>query len=181
LRRTTIVAACSAVLATLPAAFQPATALASHALSAPEKAHKTHAAHPAPLARSVVLKLARKARALHRAHPHVKAYTFFQRLCRAWRKTHRRPAPAAVVPAVRLVARRYGFDPDGMLRVARCESNLDRRATNGQYLGLFQLGDFARARYLRGAWTDSYANAVAAARYAREAGGWGPWTCGYAY
>jgi hypothetical protein len=68
-----------------------------------------------------------------------------------------------------------------MLRIARCESNLDRHATNGQYLGLFQLGDFARGRYLHGAWTDSYANALAAARYAHEAHGWGPWTCGYAY
>jgi hypothetical protein len=175
LRRTTIVAACSAVLATLPAALTPVTAPASHAASAPRTTH------PAPLSKHVVLKLARKARALHRAHPHVRAYTFFVRLCRAWRKAHHRPAPAAVVPSVRVAARRFGFSPEGMLRVARCESNLVRTATNGQYLGLFQLGSFARARYLRGAWTDAYANALAAARYAKESGGWGPWTCGYAY
>jgi hypothetical protein len=175
LRRTTIVAACSAVLAALPAALHPVSVQASHALSAPHKAHR------APLPKAVVVRLAGRARALHRAHPHVMAHTFFLRLCRAWRRTHVRPPATAVVPAVRLVARRYGFDPEGMLRVARCESNLDRTATNGQYLGLFQLGGFARARYLHGAWTDSYANAVAAARYAKEAGGWGPWTCGYAY
>jgi hypothetical protein len=175
LRRTTVVAACSAVLAMLPAALHPVATQASHAVSAP------HRAHPAPLSTKVVNRLARKARALHRAHPHVRAYTFFQRLCRAWRKAHVRPAPAAVVPSVRIVARRYGFDPEGMLRVARCESNLERTATNGQYLGLFQLGSFARSRYLQGRWTDSYANALAAARYAREAGGWGPWSCGYAY
>jgi hypothetical protein len=175
LRRTTVVAACSAVLAMLPAAIQPATTHASHSLSAPRRVHH------APLPEHVVLRLARKARALHRTHPHVRAYTFFRRLCHAWRKAHVRPAPAAVVPSVRIVARRYGFDPEGMLRVARCESNLRRTATNGQYLGLFQLGSFARARYLHGAWTDSYANAMAAAHYARDAGGWGPWTCGYAY
>ena len=175
MRRTTTVAACSAVLALLPAVLHPVSAQASHAVSAP------HRAHPAPLSKKVLSRLARKARALHRAHPHVKAHTFFQRLCHVWRTTHVRPAPAAVVPAVRVVARRYGFDPDGMLRVARCESNLQRTATNGQYLGLFQLGSFARARYLHGSWTDSYANALAAARYAKEAGGWGPWTCGYVY
>jgi hypothetical protein len=175
LRRPTIVAACSAVLAVLPAAIHPVSTHASHALSAP------HRVHPAPLPKTIVGRLARKARALHRAHPHVRAYTFFQRLCKTWRRTHVRPAPAAVVPSVRIVARRYGFDPEGMLRVARCESNLRRTATNGQYLGLFQLGSFARARYLDGSWTDSYANALAAARYAREAGGWGPWSCGYAY
>jgi hypothetical protein len=125
--------------------------------------------------------LAHRAKALHRTHPRLSPHSIFLRLCKTWRKAHRRPAPAAVVPSVRLVARRYGFDPDGMLRVARCESNLQRTATNGQYLGLFQLGSFARARYLDGAWADSYANALAAARYAKEAGGWGPWTCGYAY
>jgi hypothetical protein len=128
-----------------------------------------------------VVRLARRARALHGAHRHVRAYTVFLRLCRAWRHAHARPGPEAVVPSVRLAARRYGFDAAGMLRVARCESNLNRHATNGQYLGLFQLGGFARDRYLRGAWNDSYANALAAARYAHDSGGWGPWTCGYAY
>jgi hypothetical protein len=175
LRRTTIVAACSAVLAMLPAAIHPVQAQASHAVSAP------HRVHHAPLPKRVMYGLAHRAKALHRTHPRLSPHSIFLRLCKTWRKAHRRPAPAAVVPSVRLVARRYGFDPDGMLRVARCESNLQRTATNGQYLGLFQLGSFARARYLDGAWADSYANALAAARYAKEAGGWGPWTCGYAY
>jgi hypothetical protein len=86
-----------------------------------------------------------------------------------------------VVGSVRLAASRYGLSPDGMLRVARCESNLQRAASNGQYLGLFQLGAYARGRYLRGDWSDAYANAMAAARYAHDTGGWGPWTCGTNY
>ncbi len=86
-----------------------------------------------------------------------------------------------MVGSVRLAASRYGLSSGGMLRVARCESNLQRAASNGQYLGLFQLGAYARERYLRGDWSDAYANAMAAARYAHDAGGWGPWTCGTNY
>lgn len=89
--------------------------------------------------------------------------------------------PSDVAGAIASAAARWGFSVAGMTSVARCESTLNRFATNGQYLGLFQLGANERARYLRGDWRDAYANADAAGRYAREAGGFGPWTCGYAY
>jgi hypothetical protein len=134
-----------------------------------------------PLPHAVLMRLTARARRLHRAHPRRAAYPILMRLASDWRRTHRRPAPDAVVPAITLAARRYGLSPSGMLRVAECESRLSRTAMNGQYLGLFQLGSFARARYLDGTWSDAWANATAAARYARDAGGFGPWTCGYAY
>ena len=92
-----------------------------------------------------------------------------------------RPAPHRVVPSITAVAKRYGLSAAGMIRVAHCESRLQRTATNGQYLGLFQLGSVARKLYLRGDWRDAYANAEAAARLVRHAHGWRPWTCGYRY
>lgn len=64
------------------------------------------------------------------------------------------------------------------VEVARCESGHDPGATNGQYLGLFQLG---RYHYWRidaygGRWDDPLQNAQAAADlYAEQ--GWRPWTC----
>ncbi len=62
------------------------------------------------------------------------------------------------------------------LRVARCESGLRTWAANGQYLGLFQMGAVARARY--GHSPDAYGQARAAYRYFRDSGyRWGPWTC----
>ena len=42
---------------------------------------------------------------------------------------------------------RYG---DEALRVASCESGRGVYASNGQYLGMFQMGSFARARYGHG-------------------------------
>jgi hypothetical protein len=134
-----------------------------------------------PLPHAVLMRLTARARRIHRAHPRRPAYPILLRLARDWRHAHSRPAADAVIPAITLAAQRYGLSPSGMIRVAQCESRLSRTATNGQYLGLFQLGSFARARYLDGSWTDAWANATAAARYARDAGGFGPWTCGYAY
>lgn len=62
------------------------------------------------------------------------------------------------------------------LRVAWCESHLRTTATNGQYLGLFQMGDSARSRYGHG--SDPWTQAEAAFRYFADSGfSWGPWTC----
>ncbi len=58
--------------------------------------------------------------------------------------------------------------------VARCESGFSVWARNGQYLGLFQMGSYARARYGH-SWT-AWGQARAAARYYRDAG-WSPWAC----
>lgn len=63
--------------------------------------------------------------------------------------------------------------------VARCESGLSTRAMNGQYLGLFQMGDFARSRYGHG--PDALTQARAAYAYFVASGrDWSPWTCGWA-
>ncbi len=60
--------------------------------------------------------------------------------------------------------------------VARCESELNVGASNGQYLGLFQMGEYARSRY--GHSWDAWGQARAAYRYFRDSGySWSPWTC----
>ncbi len=60
--------------------------------------------------------------------------------------------------------------------VARCESELNVGASNGQYLGLFQMGEYARSRY--GHSWDAWGQARAAYRYFRDSGySWAPWTC----
>jgi hypothetical protein len=62
------------------------------------------------------------------------------------------------------------------LAVARCESNLSTLAQNGQYLGLFQMGSFARGLYGHG--SSPLAQAKAAYRYFVQSGrDWSPWTC----
>ena len=60
--------------------------------------------------------------------------------------------------------------------VARCESGFSVYARNGQYLGLFQMGSYARSRYGH-SWT-AWGQARAASRYFRASGySWGPWAC----
>lgn len=62
------------------------------------------------------------------------------------------------------------------LRVAWCESRFDVWARNGQYLGLFQMGSYARAHYGHG--NDAWAQSRAAYRYFVASGrDWSPWTC----
>jgi hypothetical protein len=62
--------------------------------------------------------------------------------------------------------------------VARCETGgtMSVWANNGQYLGLFQMGDYARSRYGHG--RDPWTQARAAHRYYVDSGrDWSPWTC----
>jgi hypothetical protein len=68
----------------------------------------------------------------------------------------------------------FGAHCSEALRVAWCESRLNVYARNGQYLGLFQEGEFARSHYGFG-WTAS-AQAESAYRYFLDAG-WSPWAC----
>ena len=70
----------------------------------------------------------------------------------------------------------WGSQCSNALRVARCESGLSTNATNGQYLGMFQMGDYARARYGHG--SDAWTQARAAHAYYMDAG-WRPWECAY--
>lgn len=64
------------------------------------------------------------------------------------------------------------------LAVARCESgpSMTPRAHNGQYLGMFQMGAYARARYGHG--PDRLTQARAAYAYFVDSGrDWSPWSC----
>lgn len=68
------------------------------------------------------------------------------------------------------------------LAVARCESHLTTTAQNGQYLGLFQMGSYARELFGHG--RSARDQAVAAHEYfVRSGRDWSPWSCKpwYAY
>lgn len=85
----------------------------------------------------------------------------------------RPPVPPHVFKAVRTywhtkAERVEAFD------IAWCESRYSTRATNGQYAGLFQLGEPERARYGHG--PTALEQARAAHRYYAVAG-WRPWPC----
>jgi Bacterial SH3 domain/Transglycosylase SLT domain len=85
-----------------------------------------------------------------------------------------------IVEIIREAARAFGQPEEDLLRVGRCESNLDPRAVNpaGPYFGLFQ--------FLRSTWAstpfadrdifDPVANANAAA-WMWQQGRRGEWTC----
>ena len=65
---------------------------------------------------------------------------------------------------------------DQAVKVAWCESRLQTTARNGQYLGLFQMGSYARELYGHGA--TAHEQAVAAHRYFVSSGrDWSPWSC----
>jgi hypothetical protein len=62
--------------------------------------------------------------------------------------------------------------------VAWCESRLRPTAQNGQYLGMFQMGSYARQLFGHG--PTAHAQAVAARRYfVRSGREWSPWSCGW--
>ncbi len=85
-----------------------------------------------------------------------------------------------IVKIIRAAAREFGQPEEDLVRVGRCESNLDPRATNeaGPYFGLFQ--------FLRSTWSgtpfagqdifDPSANARAAA-WMWQQGRRNEWTC----
>src|SRR5580765_3051146 len=61
-------------------------------------------------------------------------------------------------------------------RVSWCESRWSIWARNGQYLGLFQMGSYARHKYGHG--YNAWAQALAARRYFIDSGrDWSPWSC----
>jgi hypothetical protein len=94
----------------------------------------------------------------------------------------RRDAYCAVLRAIRkpTVAVRmvFGDEAPEALAVARCETGgtYDTNARNGQYQGLFQMGDYARHRYGHG--DTALEQARAAHSYYQDAG-WSPWECAY--
>lgn len=79
------------------------------------------------------------------------------------------------IVAIRLV---FGPYADQAIRVSSCETGgtFSIYARNGQYLGLFQMGDYARGRYGH-SWT-ILGQVQAAYRYFVESGwDWSPWEC----
>lgn len=60
------------------------------------------------------------------------------------------------------------------IRVATCESRLDPHARNGQYHGIWQMGEWERSRYGHG--DTPLEQGLAARRYFDQAG-WRPWEC----
>lgn len=76
------------------------------------------------------------------------------------------------VPAI--ICAVFGSECQKALSVARCESGFSTAAVNGQYLGIFQMGSYARARYGHG--SDAWTQVRAAYAYFRDAG-WAPWEC----
>jgi hypothetical protein len=70
----------------------------------------------------------------------------------------------------------FGRHAEQALTVAWCESRWSTGARNGQYLGLFQMGSFARSRYGHGG--DALTQARAAYAYFVDSGrDWSPWSC----
>ena len=62
------------------------------------------------------------------------------------------------------------------LRVSWCESKWYVWAGNGQYLGIFQMGNYARSKYGHG--SGAWKQAKAAYRYFVDSGkDWSPWSC----
>ncbi len=94
---------------------------------------------------------------------------------RFWRGmlTHCRRARASTAA---VICRVFGPYCSQAISVARCESHLFVWARNGQYLGLFQMGSYARSRYGHG--PDALTQARAAYRYFVGSGrDWSPWQC----
>jgi hypothetical protein len=84
-----------------------------------------------------------------------------------------RPVRESTVEAISYV---FGPYAGQALRVAWCESRYLTTATNGQYLGAFQMGSSERAKYGHG-W-NAWAQAVSAYRYFADSGfDWSPWEC----
>lgn len=86
------------------------------------------------------------------------------------------PAPSSATSARTAICSTFGRFCSQALRVSWCESRWNVYAHNGQYLGLFQMGWYARSRY--GHSWNAWGQARAAYRYFRASGySWGPWSC----
>lgn len=74
---------------------------------------------------------------------------------------------------IRIVFGGFGFEA---VSVARCESTLNTRAANGQYLGLFQMGASERGKFGHG--ETARVQAESAYKYFVVSGkDWSPWEC----
>jgi len=97
-------------------------------------------------------------------------------LVRRQREADRVRFLASVDSPTEAICHVFGSYCSEALQVARCESNYRTTATNGQYLGIFQMGSHERATYGHGA--SALAQAKAAFRYFVLSGrDWSPWSC----
>jgi hypothetical protein len=95
------------------------------------------------------------------------------------RRTERRQLALAQLNTPKnVICRVFGSYCREALTVARCESNLQTWARNGQYLGLFQMGSYERRLFGHG--PNARQQARAALRYfVRSGRDWSPWpVCG---
>lgn len=82
----------------------------------------------------------------------------------------------ASLPPRRAICAVFGRYCGQALTVAWCESRLDTGARNGQYLGLFQMGFYARRLFGHG--SSAHEQSRAAHRYfVRSGRDWSPWSC----
>lgn len=80
--------------------------------------------------------------------------------------------------AKRAIYATFGGYASQAMRVSYCETGgtYSVWARNGQYLGLFQMGSYARSRY--GHANNAWGQARAAYRYFVDSGrDWSPWSC----
>lgn len=100
---------------------------------------------------------------------------------RLWvvRNRHARQRYYAIVnDPIRSIRSTFGRYGDQAVAVAGCETGgtYSVYASNGQYLGLFQMGDYAREKY--GHSTSALGQARAAYHYFSDEGyDWSPWEC----
>jgi hypothetical protein len=88
----------------------------------------------------------------------------------------RRLASVRAATPSSVICKVFGGYCQQALAVARCESGLQTTATNGQYLGLFQMGSSERQLYGHG--PTVHAQVTAAHRYFVASGrDWSPWSC----
>lgn len=108
----------------------------------------------------------------HMVPPHMRLFVIGQRRARL-AANRARSSMCGPEAAIRRV---FGAYASQALTVAWCESRFDVYARNGQYLGLFQMGDYARGRYGH-SWT-ALGQSRSAFAYFMDAGAdWSPWEC----
>lgn len=95
--------------------------------------------------------------------------------CQKYRKDHawQHKCGKSVKATIRCVFKAHG---EAAISVAKCESGLSTTARNGQFYGIFQMGENERATYGDG--STALAQSQAAHKYFIASGSdWSPWQC----
>ncbi len=132
--------------------------------------------------RSLAQSSGKRATALQRAKRHLATATkevrYYRTLIRA-RDAGNQARRLAHAPPRAAICGVFGRYCHQALAVAWCESGHQTTARNGQYLGLFQMGDWARA--FAGHGDTAYEQAVAAYKlFVKTGRDWSPWSCRWA-